>query len=142
MQIEDLVTATEFSKIYGVTYTWTIARINSGDLHAIRKGRTWLIDISDLRGYELLSHYAHENNLNQDSLRRRLANGWIAGKKIGQYWFINPEKMRYIPGYVPVRTYAIHANMSYQQALALCRSGSIDALKHGKFWYVREENMI
>ena len=138
--LEDLVTVEQFSTMFHVRPAWVIARIKDNSLTGVRMGHMWLLDVSDMRGYILLSDYAAKEGLNADSLRRRLSKGWLLGKKIGAYWFVNPNCMRFVPdGYIPVKEYAERVGIHYQTAIDNCRYGKVDAVKHGKYWFVKND---
>lgn len=135
--LENLVTVDQFCQMFHVRAPWVIARIRDNSLSGVKMGRIWLLDVSSMRGYILLTDYAEQEGLNVDSLRKRIAKGWIQGKKIGAYWFVNPTCLRDIPkGYVPVKEYAEAQGLHYQTAINHCRTGKVDAVKTGKYWYV------
>jgi len=138
--LEDLVTVEQFANMFNVRSAWVIARIKDNSLTGVRMGHMWLIDVSDMRGYVLLTDYAEKEGLNVDSLRKRLSKGWLLGKKIGAYWFVNPDCLRFIPdGYIPVKEYAERVGIHYQTAIDNCRYGKVDAVKHGKYWFVKND---
>lgn len=137
---EDLVTVEQFSSMFNVRSAWVIARIKDKSLNGVRMGHMWLLDVSSMRGYVLLTDYAEKEELNADSLRKRLSKGWLLGKKIGAYWFVNPDCLRFVPeGYIPVKEYAERVGMRYQTAIDNCRYGKVAAIKHGKYWFVKDD---